>query len=76
MGNSGIVNNFGGEFSFDRERSGVKSSNPTRLDQSLAAMACMQESEALVERCFADGMNTRSTPRGDSAFRGSSEASW
>ena len=38
-------------------------------------MAFIEDSEALVKRCFAEGMITRSTQRDDSAFRGSFEAS-
>jgi hypothetical protein len=53
----------------------LKHGHPTKPGQNLAAMACMQENGALVERCFAEGMTTRLTPKGDSAFREFSEAS-
>lgn len=47
----------------------------TEPDQSVAALVIGTDSEAFLERCFADVMTTRSTPKADSAFRGSSEAS-
>ena len=42
---------------------------------SIAGLAGFK-SEALVKRCFAEDMITRSTPKDDSAFRGSSGTSW
>jgi len=54
----------------------------TRVDllltpiENVTVIVADSNSEAFLERCFAADMTTRSTPRADSRFRESSEASW